>query len=205
MNNPYETLGIPVGATENQVKSAYKNLAQTAGNLPPEQYEHRMKELDNAYDKIMENMNGGNSGSYTPYDSSGSYNGNYNNYGYSDYNNYDDVRRLIDGNLLNEAEVILDGMPLSERNAEWHYLKGRVCYKYGRLENASREFEAAYRAEPSNNEYKTAYENIYARQTGGYRKTSNNNRGCSTCDICTGLICADCCCESMGGDLIPCC
>ena len=29
--------------------------------------------------------------------------------------------------------------------------------------------------------------------------------GCSVCDICNGLICADCCCECMGGDLIGCC
>ncbi|HBN81189.1 MAG TPA: molecular chaperone DnaJ, partial [Ruminococcaceae bacterium] len=28
---------------------------------------------------------------------------------------------------------------------------------------------------------------------------------CSACDACSSLICADCCCECMGGDLIPCC
>ena len=25
------------------------------------------------------------------------------------------------------------------------------------------------------------------------------------CTVCNSLICADCCCEMMGGDLIPCC
>ncbi len=29
--------------------------------------------------------------------------------------------------------------------------------------------------------------------------------GCNTCDMCSGLLMADCCCECMGGDLIPCC
>ena len=28
---------------------------------------------------------------------------------------------------------------------------------------------------------------------------------CDACDMCSGLICADCCCECMGGDLISCC
>lgn len=30
-------------------------------------------------------------------------------------------------------------------------------------------------------------------------------RGMTPCDCCTSLICADCCCECMGGDLISCC
>ena len=29
--------------------------------------------------------------------------------------------------------------------------------------------------------------------------------GCNACDMCSSLICADCCCECMGGDLISCC
>ena len=37
---------------------------------------------------------------------------------------------------------------------------------------------------------------------GGYHTSGG---GCSTCDICSGLMCADCCCECMGGDLIRCC
>ena len=42
---------------------------------------------------------------------------------------------------------------------------------------------------------------------GGYNPNMNMNNagGCNACDICNGLICADCCCECMGGDLIPCC
>ena len=42
---------------------------------------------------------------------------------------------------------------------------------------------------------------------GGYNPNMNMNNagGCNASDICNGLICADCCCECMGGDLIPCC
>ena len=42
---------------------------------------------------------------------------------------------------------------------------------------------------------------------GGYNPNMNMNKagGCNACDICNVLICADCCCECMGGELIPCC
>ena len=38
---------------------------------------------------------------------------------------------------------------------------------------------------------------------GGYR-TAPGGAMCGG-DLCTQLICCDCCCECMGGDLIPCC
>ena len=43
--------------------------------------------------------------------------------------------------------------------------------------------------------------------TGGYGGYNPNGQmgGCTACDVCNGLICADCCCECMGGDLISCC
>ena len=36
---------------------------------------------------------------------------------------------------------------------------------------------------------------------GGYPSRSNMD----VCDVFNTLICADCCCECMGGDLIGCC
>ena len=48
----------------------------------------------------------------------------------------------------------------------------------------------------------------YADTRGGYscpaddRSVENANACCNTCST---LICCDCCCECMGGDLIPCC
>ena len=42
---------------------------------------------------------------------------------------------------------------------------------------------------------------------GGYNPNlgTANVGGCNTCDVWQGLICAYCCCECMGGDLVPCC
>ena len=48
---------------------------------------------------------------------------------------------------------------------------------------------------------------VMNQRTGGYGGYNPGGQmgGCTACDICNGLICADCCCECMGGDLISCC
>lgn len=52
--------------------------------------------------------------------------------------------------------------------------------------------------------------NVYNYRDDGsrsYRDDDYNRggRGITPCDCCSSLICADCCCECMGGDLISCC
>ena len=210
MNDPYQVLGIAPGATDAQIKKAYKKAAKQASALPPEASAARMKELDAAYDQIMNARMG--STAYTDAYPNASANGQ-NAYGggsysppysYADATSYADVRQLVSSGRYDDANMILDGVPPVGRNAEWHFLKGQVLYNKGWLEEASKEFEAAYRMEPGNPEYRGTYESIFSKRSGGYRARPER-RGCSTCDICSGLICADCCCESMGGDLIPCC
>ena len=62
--------------------------------------------------------------------------------------------------------------------------------------------------DPGNAEYREAL-NRMNRYAGGFGqnpyRTGDNMGGCSDCDVCQGLVCADCCCECMGGDLIRCC
>ena len=81
----------------------------------------------------------------------------------------------------------------------------------GWIEEAMKHFQTANRMDPNNMEYTAALNQMMwqrqnARPAGGYRTyTYGGNPGCSSCDLCTSLICADCCCECMGGDLIRCC
>ena len=104
-----------------------------------------------------------------------------------------------------DAEVLLDGVPTHARDAEWYFLKGTVLYKKGWLEDAYANFQTACRMDPGNAEYRAALSRMSSdRSTGGYR-TAGSDGGCSACDVCTTLYCADCCCECMGGDLIRCC
>jgi hypothetical protein len=73
-----------------------------------------------------------------------------------------------------------------------------------------RELETACMMDPSNIEYQKAKQ-MFNGQARGYGSTyyggMNNRRRSSTdeaCDCCANLICMDCLCECLGGDLIPC-
>ena len=73
------------------------------------------------------------------------------------------------------------------------------------------EVNAAYEQIKNPEKFRQPNAGGYQDPFGGYGRTyyggsSNYNQGgCSSCDVCQGLICADCCCECLGGDLISCC
>ena len=117
---------------------------------------------------------------------------------------YDQIVK-IRGGRIEDALVLLDGIPEQYRTAEWYYLKGAAQQRRGWLDYASENFDRACRMDPNNREYAAAKENLDASKNGGFRSARKSSSGCSACDVCSGLLCADCCCECMGGDLIPCC
>lgn len=201
VNDPYKVLGISVDATDDEVKAAYRELARKyhpdnyANNPLSDLAQEKMQEINEAYDAIirMRKEGGGQSGGQS-YRSAG---GN---------SRYFDIRSMINSGRVLDAEMLLDGMPVSSRDAEWYFLKGSVLYKKGWLEDAFSHFQTAARMDPSNMEYRTAMNQMNTqRRTGGYRTVGTPAGGCTGCDMCGSLICADCCCECMGGDLISCC
>ena len=216
MTDPYKVLGVSPSASDEEVKNAYRNLAR---KYHPDNYvnnpladlaQEKMKEINEAYDTIqkMRKESGGNASyTYNRQQSTG-----YSGYGYGGYQQQNsglaDIRRLISQRRYTEAEELLDGIPLSGRDAEWNFLKGSVCYSKGWLDQAHQYFAQAVRMNPSHPEYNTAYQQTsQMRRTGspgGYR-TVQTSGGMDGCDLCSTLICADCCCECMGGDLIACC
>jgi len=200
--DPYEVLGIKPTATDDEVKSAYRNLARKyhpdnyADNPLSDLAEEKMQEVNEAYDAIVRMRKGGGNG--------GTQNGGYRAPNGS-ASRYGDIRQMIQQNRIMDAEMLLDGIPSYSRDAEWHFLKGSVLFKKGWLEDSYRHFQTATTMDPTNMEYRQAFNRVsMARQTGGYR-TMDNAQGCTGCDVCQGLLCADCCCECMGGDLIRCC
>ena len=198
MNDPFAVLGVSQNATDDQIREAYRLSARrlqqqidASENVAFAQ--QKMQELDAAYDAIILSRSGGGA-SYTNAQSS-----------YSAPSDYADIRRTIRAGRFDDAQTILDGIPESRRNAEWYYLKGTVQQRKGWLEEASGNFAAACRLDPSNAEYRAAYDDMQNSRSGGYRTQRSRGGGVSACDVCTGLMCADCCCECMGGDLISCC
>ena len=219
MRDPYEVLGVPRTADAAQVKSAYRALAK---KYHPDNYadsplasvaNEKMQELNEAYDAVMASLE--SNASANQYNTTGSYGNDYSG-GYASQNGYSApnqnadyirVRSLIKENRLEEAEQVLESMPPNVRNAEWYYLKGQVNYNRGWVDQAYTYFTTAHNMEPNNAQYRHIYENLKNERNGGFRTSREGSAGssCDACDICSGLLCADCCCESMGGDLIPCC
>ena len=199
MKDPYQILGIDKNATDEQVKDAYRELAR---KYHPDNYtdnplsdlaSEKMKEINEAYDEIMSRRKNKHKKSSNNYQSGAS--------------DFPEVRSLINQGRLEQAQEVLDGVPPQNRNAEWYFLNGTVLYRRGWFDQAYTSFATAARMDPMNPEYRNAV-NQAQRQSGAqynpYRTYGNAN-GMSTCDCCQSLICADCCCECMGGDLISCC
>ncbi len=196
MNNPYEFLGVGRNASEKDIMDAYRRIAGeiTDSNIPDSEKTKRMNELNNAYDTILNDLRG-----------TTNYAGNQNNN--SNYSQFSDVRQCINSGRIDDAETILNGVPSYMVNAEWHYLKGVIHQRRGWLNEAYHHYQTACSMEPQNREYAAAFNSMNNNANGGYRTTrrQNNSNDCDGCGICSGLLCADCCCECCGGDLIPCC
>lgn len=194
MNNPYEVLGLNYGAGIDDVKSAYRNLAGIYANDAG-----KMTELNAAYDAIIDNISGNSDYTrYNPYENSAGPDG------------FGDIRAKLNSGRIDDAEMLLDGIPHDRRDAQWYYLKGTVQYRRGWLESAAESFKKACDMDPGNQEYAQAFNNINRNRNSSFRDErngrNNDKDGCgSPCSICTSLMCADCCCECMGGDLIRCC
>ena len=200
--DPYKVLGVKPTDSDDTIKEAYRKLAR---KYHPDKYadgdlkelaEEKMKEVNAAYEEIQKMRQGGSSnGGNSGYNSS--YNGGY---------NYANIRRNINTGNIGAAEAELNSINAGDRGAEWHYLMGCVLIKKGYYVDAQRMINTACNMDPSNSEYRAALDrlNMQARGYGNGYQTSNA-AGCSGCDVCSSLLCADCCCECMGGDLIRCC
>lgn len=201
MKDPYAVLGVARTASDDEIKSAYRALARKyhpdnyADNPLSDLASEKMQEINDAYDQIMSERKGGGKRSGAGGGTSG----------YTS-SNFADIRSMISTGRLEEAQELLDGVPPDRRDAEWYFLNGSVLYRRGWFDDAFTSFSTACRMNPNNPEYRAALDQMQ-RQRGGFTgyRTSGTGGGCSACDVCSGLICADCCCESMGGNLIDCC
>ena len=137
----------------------------------------------------------------------------------------DEAERAIKENRIDDAQKILDNC--TSRSARWHYVQSAVFYRKNWHADALKQLEFACNMEPGNAKYAEAKRSLETqmkahtdeKKNSFYSETEKNgekvysgpdsaytgHRGCTVCDCCNSLICADCCCECMGGDLISCC
>lgn len=209
MRDPYQVLGVPRTATDDEVKKAYYKLARKyhpdnfAGSAQAAGNEEIMKEINEAYDAIQKERQGRGRSTGGSYGGAGSYH----TYTNSGTTSFYEVRRLISEGHYSDAELIIDSTPAGDRGAEWNYLKGCLLTQRGFYYDAIRYIEIACYLDPTNAEYREAKNRMRARSQnyGQPFRTANNTGDCDLCGVCSTLICCDSCCECCGGDLIGCC
>ncbi|MDS0524456.1 J domain-containing protein [Clostridium sp. SHJSY1] len=202
--NPYEILGVKQGASQEEIKSAYRKLVK---QYHPDQYrdnplqelaQQKLAEVNEAY-RIL-SSGSSNQNSYSTTSSSGSYSSN-NTGSYSQ--DLASARAYLQRNDTRNAEAILN--KITERSAEWYFLMGVVHMNKGWYDSALQNIRTASNMDPNNFEYRQTLEQLNRRTTGygsPYRTTQNS---ANACDCCMQLWCLDSICECMGGDLIGCC
>ena len=197
----YKVMGLGENATVEDVKRAYKELAQKynldgyeAGPLRDEAA-GKMDELNQAFDLLMSYLRTGeepmpagiSSGTGSP------------------QTRYPAIRRLINNGSVDEALAELSAIAEGPGNAEWNFLVGSAYYYKGWLDQAYTYFAQAVRLDPSNRAYSAALQNL--QKSAGGEMPGNPYAGQNTaaqamncaCNTCSLMLCTDACCSCCRG------
>lgn len=200
MQNPYEVLGIREGASQEEIKVAYREMVK---KYHPDKYqnnpladlaEEKLQEINEAYDYLTKNSGG------SGFSGSGNFGGG--GFGGGGFRGGGDstpkpeklmeIRRAIDAGNLGMAEQLLNQN--STRTAEWFFLKGMISMRKGWYDDAMTSLQTAVSMEPNNFEYQKAMSNIMANSSGyrtqAYGRGYNSND--ELCRMCQCLACLDC-------------
>ena len=191
--DPYEVLGIKAGASEEEIRQAYRELAK---KYHPDQYvnhplsdlaQEKMKEINEAYDIIMRRKGDMGSGNFD----GNSYSGG------SASGVYANIRRQINAGNIAVAEMLLN--QISNRTAEWYFMRGNIDVRRGWHDQAKRNFETACQMDPTNAEYAGALGRMNTNRADFNGAQGMHRSDCDVCDMCMGLMCANCLCNMCCG------
>lgn len=189
MGNPYEILGVREGASQEEIKAAYKEKVK---KYHPDKYqnnplsdlaEEKLQEINEAYDYLTK-FGGATNGSGSA--------------GQGSRAEFQQIRKDLDSGNLGRAEAGLNRVAV--KNAEWVFLNGMLSYKKGWYDDAMANIQQACSMDPSNSEYKRAL-NTLMYQGQNYRNAATG-RGYKSnedlmCQACQCYLCADCCCDCI--------
>ena len=205
MENNYDILGVKKTATDEEIKNAYVKLKSKYDPISydrkdlKEHAQNKTNEITAAFDAIMNERRIARMERDVDTKSN------------NNSNILSDIQRLIEKNELQRADEMLTTIATENRTARWYFLKGVILYRKGWLMEATNFFETANKMDPTNEEYQRALEKANWQRNGGFgsgpgagpfgQPGSYPNGapiGCSFCDICGGILCADFCCDCTG-------
>ncbi len=202
MRDPYQILGVSRSASEEEIKKAYRKLCRqyhpdlNMDKPNADEYEARFREIQSAYQQIMDERQGRSNasdfgGSYSGYQSSG-----------TDETamhkraamNYIQNRRFVEAiNVLNSIQ---------NRDAEWYYISA-VAQSGMRNNAAALQYaQTAARMDPSNVQYQILVQQLQSSsfQYQQMQTPYSQSDGTSECLRCCAfnLLCnmmLSCCCR----------
>lgn len=225
MSDPYKVLGVSPGATDEEIKKAYRTLSRkyhpdaNVGSPNAASAEEKFKEVQQAYNQIMQEKQQGYSG--------GNYqNGSYQRQGYGQSTGYGQGGSAGGGTYANQADSpqmraaasyinngnfaqalnVLNGMPAGERNARWFYFSAVANQGAGYNATALEHAQRAVEMEPSNMEYRQFLQNLqyggtwYQNMGDAYERPFSNMSGLCLTLCCLSMFCGGggMCCFPMG-------
>ena len=200
----YQVLGLARGASEEEVKAAYRALAQ---KYNPENYEagplredaeRKMEQINEAFDTVMSELRTGASSNNAQNPYGGQNPGQQQNGGpQGATGSYPEIRALIRAGRADEALAQLQSIPNGPANAEWNFLKGVVCYRRGWMDEALRYYRTAVQMDPGNAEYRQALDYMEGTDDTAYRPGGSFGTLCSN-NPCATLCCLSLLCNSGG-------
>ena len=217
--DPYQVLGISRGASDEEIKKAYRNLSRkyhpdaNINNPNKAAAEEKFKQVQQAYDQIMkEKEMGASSGGYGGY---GNYGG-FGDFGFGGYQNrqssggseYENHLRAaanyIQSRHFKEALNVLNAM--QGRTAIWYYYSAIANNGVGNNVIALEHAKQAAAMEPNNIQYRQLVQQLegggmwYRDMQGPFYEYSSG--GSDFCmKLCIANMICNCCC---GGNVFCC-
>ena len=223
MQDPYEILGVQRDADMEEIKKAYRKLSRkyhpdaNINNPNKEQAEEKFKQVQQAYQQIVdERENGGASradsnaygGGYRQQNDQSGYYGfdpfrDFFGYGYSRQQQQQNTANDFGGNVelkaaynyinngyYQEAMNVLEN--ISERTANWYYLHGIANAGLGNNVSAKEDAARAVQMEPDNQEFRQLYSRLEGGNSWYGQRGQNYGADCNTSSLLR--CCLPCCC-----------
>ena len=212
IEDPYKVLGVSPGASDEEIKRAYRALAKKYHpdrNPGDAEAAKKMQQVNAAYEQIKNPPQAGSSGGYggySQYDPFGF--GGYQQRSYTDTDAGDNYQKAalnyIRFGRYREALNALENS--SQRDARWYYLSALANDGLGNQVTALEHIRRAVSMEPDNQEYLDALNRIeyggtaYRQQAGNFRGFEMRSNPCM--NLCLCYLCQMFCC---GRPVIWCC